>query len=54
MTNMTNTIILAPNAFKGSLRAVQAAEAMARGLADSGLRRELDLMPVADGGDGTL
>jgi glycerate kinase len=54
MTNMTNTIILAPNAFKGSLRAVQAAEAMARGLADSGLQRELDLMPVADGGDGTL
>ena len=51
---MSKTILLAPNAFKGSLRAVQAAEAMARGLRASGLDSGLDLMPVADGGDGTL
>lgn len=50
---MSKTILLAPNAFKGSLSAVRAAEAMARGLRAAGLD-DLDLMPVADGGDGTL
>jgi glycerate kinase len=44
--------ICAPNAFKGTLSAAAAADALARGVADAGwgaLR-----LPVADGGDGTL
>jgi glycerate kinase len=47
-------IVVAPNAFKGSLSAVQAADAMCSGirrvLADAGVR----CLPVADGGDGLL
>lgn len=44
--------VSAPNAFKGTLSAAAAAEALGRGIEDAGwraLRR-----PVADGGDGTL
>jgi glycerate kinase len=47
-------IIVAPTAFKGSLTPVQAAQAVARGLTRSGLAAECVLMPLADGGDGTL
>jgi len=47
-------IIVAPNAFKGSLTAVQAAEAMRAGIlaADPGCR--VTAVPVADGGDGLV
>lgn len=45
-------ILLAPNAFKGSLSAAQAAQAMASGVRRSG--EKPTLLPLADGGDGTL
>jgi len=45
-------VVVAPNAFKGCLTAQQAAEAMGRGVAAAG--SEAVIVPVADGGDGTL
>ncbi len=51
---MSMRIIVAPGAFKNSLTAQQAAEAIARGLEQSGLDASLVLAPVADGGNGTL
>ncbi|MFP4323468.1 MAG: glycerate kinase [Anaerolineales bacterium] len=47
-------IAIAPNAFKGSLTAAQAAEAIAQGLEQSALNARLWQWPLADGGDGTL
>ncbi len=48
-------IAIAPNAFRGSLTAQEAAEAIAAGLRRSALKDPgLLLMPLADGGDGTL
>lgn len=47
-------ILLAPNAFKGSLGARQAAECIAKGLNRSKLNADPVLLPIADGGDGTL
>jgi len=47
-------IIIAPGAFKHSLSARAAAEAIERGLLRSGLRAEFLLLPIADGGNGTL
>ena len=46
-------IVLAPNAFKESISAIEAARAMKRGLRRALPRAELIEMPVADGGDGT-
>jgi glycerate 2-kinase len=46
-------IIIAPNAFKGSLSAGEAVESIAKGLKKSKLRCVLQLIPIADGGDGT-
>jgi glycerate kinase len=46
-------ILIAPNAFKGSLTAGEAAQSIAAGLKQSPLSCALKLMPVADGGDGT-
>jgi glycerate 2-kinase len=45
-------VVVAPNAFKGCLSAHEAAEAMARGVIEAGA--QADIVPVADGGDGTL
>jgi glycerate kinase len=47
-------IVIAPGAFKHSLSANAAAEAIARGIQRSGLDAELVLLPIADGGNGTL
>ncbi len=47
-------VLVAPSEMKGTLTAAQAAEAIARGVRASGLGAELDLMPLADGGPGTL
>lgn len=47
-------IIIAPGAFKHSLSARRAAEAIARGIQRSGLGAELVTLPIADGGNGTL
>ncbi|HVV54517.1 MAG TPA: glycerate kinase, partial [Mucilaginibacter sp.] len=46
-------ILIAPNAFKGSLSAQQAAEAIEQGLNLSGLDCTTECFPIADGGDGT-
>jgi glycerate kinase len=47
-------IIIAPGAFKHSLTARAAAEAIRRGLERAGLNAELVTLPIADGGNGTL
>jgi len=47
-------VIAAPNAFKGSLRATAAAEAIAEGVRRVEPRAECRLIPLADGGDGTV
>ncbi|MEX1111541.1 MAG: glycerate kinase [Chthoniobacterales bacterium] len=47
-------VLFAPDKFKGSLTAREAAEAMQRGWQRSGWTGETSTHPVADGGDGTL
>jgi len=48
-------IVCAPNAFKGALTATAAAEAIAAGVRDvTGPRATVLIVPIADGGDGTL
>ena len=46
-------IIIAPDSFKESLDAFRVAEALGKGLSKAFPRAELDLMPLADGGEGT-
>jgi glycerate 2-kinase len=46
-------ILLAPDSFKGTMRAPEVAAALARGLERAGILHT-DPCPVADGGDGTL
>lgn len=45
------TVLVAPDAFKGTLRSPEVAAALGRGLEAGG---PVDLCPVADGGEGTL
>jgi glycerate kinase len=47
-------ILIAPGAFKHSLGAVAAANAIAAGLRRSGLAADLHIFPIADGGNGTV
>jgi glycerate 2-kinase len=47
-------IIAAPNAFKGSLSALQAAQAIKRGIKRLPFPIEVVCLPVADGGDGLM
>ena len=47
-------IIIAPDSFKGSLTAKEAAKAIERGLRRSPLKAEMVLVPMADGGEGTV
>ncbi|MFW5772961.1 MAG: glycerate kinase, partial [Phototrophicaceae bacterium] len=47
-------ILICPGAFKHSLSASAAATAIAAGLRRSGLGASLRLLPIADGGNGTL
>jgi glycerate kinase len=47
-------ILVAPDSFKGSLSAVQAAAAMARGIGTVFLDAEVIQVPIADGGEGTV
>src|SRR5690349_19478829 len=46
------TILVAPDSFKGTMSAVEVADAIGAGLREAG--RPVDLCPVADGGEGTL
>src|SRR5690242_14519511 len=45
-------VLVAPDKFKGSLSAAEAAEAIALGVRAAGA--DVDIAPVADGGEGTL
>lgn len=45
-------VLVAPDKFKGSLSAAEAADAIARGLRAAGA--DVDVCPIADGGEGTL
>ena len=47
-------IIVAPNSFKGSISATQAAKAIARGVHEVFPDAEIVEIPVADGGEGTV
>jgi glycerate 2-kinase len=47
-------VIVAPDKFKGSLSAPDAARAIARGVGRAMPGAELDLVPMADGGEGTV
>jgi len=47
-------VVIAPNAFKGSLSATQAAAAMAEGVQAACADAEVLKVPVADGGDGLV
>ena len=47
-------IVVAPNAFKGSLTAIQAAEAMQAGILAADPKCRITCVPVADGGDGLI
>ena len=49
---ISNTVLVAPDAFKGSFSAGEVAEAIGRGLEASG-HFQADLCPVADGGEQT-
>src|SRR5690606_20710781 len=51
---MSMRIIVAPGAFKNSLRADEVARAIESGIARSGLDAEVMIAPIADGGNGTL
>lgn len=46
-------VVIAPNAFKGSLDATRAAACIEKGLLESSLSCTCECLPVADGGDGT-
>lgn len=48
---MTMRILIAPDKFKGSISALDVAHALERGLRGSGA--EIEIKPIADGGDGT-
>lgn len=47
-------ILIAPDSFKGSLSALEAAEAMAEGIKEWDSSLETVLLPAADGGEGTM
>jgi glycerate kinase len=47
-------VVVAPDKFKGSLSAPDAARALARGVAAAAPGAEIDLVPMADGGEGTV
>jgi glycerate kinase len=51
---MPRRILIAPDKFKGSLSAMDAAMAIARGIHQTEPDAELDLCPIADGGEGFM
>jgi glycerate 2-kinase len=50
---MSRAVLVAPDKFKGTLSAEEAALAIGRGLARGGVQA-VDLLPIADGGEGTM
>lgn len=53
MPSDARAVLVAPDSFKGSFRATEVAAALGRGL-EAVVTAAPDLMPVADGGEGTL
>ena len=51
---MGERVVVAPDKFKGSLAAAEVAARVAAGLADGGFAGDVEILPVADGGDGTV
>jgi glycerate kinase len=51
---MGERVVVAPDKFKGSLTAAEVAAAVAAGLIRGGFTGEIEALPVADGGDGTV
>ena len=47
-------VVIAPDKFKGSLSAAEAARAMSRGVASACPAQSIDRVPMADGGEGTV
>jgi len=47
-------VLVAPDKFKGTMTAAEAAEAIATGWQRTDPRAEIDRVPLADGGEGTL
>jgi glycerate 2-kinase len=47
-------VLIAPQAFKGSLDAIEVANAIARGVRQIFPRASLTILPIADGGEGTV
>ncbi len=47
-------IVIAPDSFKESLSAIEVARAMAAGVREAAPEAEIDLCPMADGGEGTV
>ncbi len=52
--NRTQRVLIAADKFKGSLTAVQVAQRVTAGLHRVAPRTEVEALPVADGGDGTV
>ena len=52
IAGVRETVLVAPDSFKGTFTASEVAEAIGNGLREGG--RPADLCPVADGGEGTL
>ena len=50
---MTRPVLVAPDKFKGTLDAAQVAAAIGRGLLAGGVE-DVALLPIADGGEGTM
>lgn len=47
-------IVIAPDSFKGSLTAIEVADAIEQGIREIFLKAEIVIMPMADGGEGTV
>src|SRR5690554_611657 len=54
MTGMIHTVVIAPDSFKGSIGAAAAARALADGWHAVRPHDRVRLLPMADGGEGTL
>ena len=52
--NAPMNVVISPQAFKGSLSGMEAAKAIAEGICRAAPETHTVLLPVADGGDGTL
>ena len=50
---MKMKVVLAPDSFKGSLSALEVAEAMKEGILNVDRNVEIETAPMADGGEGT-